>query len=247
MTIKIDIDYREKGLIECLRHFNDVSACIDVISLDVGDVRITHDDEVIAIIERKTSHDLVSSIKDGRYHEQKRRLLDHYNNNRVYYLVEINDCFHPHTSEMIRGAIVNTMVRDNIKVVMVQSLQNSALFIKDIVSRVIKNPQKYIDNQQISTKPNNVHTKKTYITQDMFLIDVLSHIPGISTNIARVIADYYEMDLPKLIETFDEAVVSELKLPSGRRVGAKIATQVRSYLFDGKGNTKATQATAMEQ
>jgi ERCC4-type nuclease len=248
MTIKIDIDYREKGLIECLRNFNDISACIEIISLDVGDVRITHDDEVIAIIERKTSHDLISSIKDGRYHEQKRRLLDNYNHNKVYYLVEINECFRPQTTEIIRGAIVNTMVRDNIKVIMVQSLQNSALFIKDIVSRVIKNPQKYIDNKYTSTKPNHVHTKKTYITKDVFLMDILSHIPGISTNIARVIAEYYDMDLPKMIDTFDETIISELKLPSGRRVGSKIAEQVKSFLFNGKQNINIEKntITAME-
>lgn len=232
MTIKLEIDYREKGLIECLRNFDDVSGYIDITSLDVGDVRITYDDVVIAIIERKTSQDLVSSIKDGRYREQKKRMLDNYSHNKIYYLVEISECFRLQTADLIRGAIVNTMVRDNIKVVLVQSVRNSAIFIKDIVSRVVKDPKKYTDNQESSIKPSNVHTKKTYITREHFLMDVLSHVPGVSTNIATTIGNHYEMNLPKMIETFDETIVSELKLPSGRRVGMKIATQIKSYLFN---------------
>jgi hypothetical protein len=59
--------------------------------MDVGDISISGPDGVEAVlIERKTIPDLLSSIKDGRYREQKLRLsaaTDHPNHN-IYYLVE---------------------------------------------------------------------------------------------------------------------------------------------------------------
>jgi len=233
MSLSVEIDYREKGLVEILRNFHDLETHIEVCNLDVGDIRILHDDLVVAIIERKTSQDLLSSIKDGRYKEQKARLVDNYALNKIYYLIEISECFRPQTVEAIRGAIINTLLRDDIKVVMVNNIHNTAYFIKDIVNRLQKFPKKYIGIANASVvKPSHVHTKKTCITPEHFLIDVLSHIPSVSTNIARVVAEHYDMNLEKMMKEYDEKIVAELKLvSSGRRVGPKIATRIKTYLY----------------
>ena len=44
-------------------------------NLDLGDYLFKYNGEVVAIIERKTIDDMANSIKDGRYREQKSRLL----------------------------------------------------------------------------------------------------------------------------------------------------------------------------
>jgi len=49
---------------------------MEVKNLDIGDI-IIYNGSYKLIIERKTINDLVSSIKDGRYREQKMRLLSY--------------------------------------------------------------------------------------------------------------------------------------------------------------------------
>ena len=70
---KLIIDYREKALINELKN-NGV--LFDIENLSVGDIIIKNENnEPIIMWERKTSCDLETSIKDGRYHEQKNRIL----------------------------------------------------------------------------------------------------------------------------------------------------------------------------
>ena len=42
------------------------------------------------IIERKTVEDLAASIKDGRYREQKARLLKHFSKNQILIMSYLN-------------------------------------------------------------------------------------------------------------------------------------------------------------
>ena len=79
--IKIIIDNREKQLYTNIKErdldiYKDKIE-INVEQLDIGDIHIYfsyNDNNYLYIYERKTSNDLISSIKDGRYKEQKLRL-----------------------------------------------------------------------------------------------------------------------------------------------------------------------------
>ena len=58
--------------------------------LNLGDIVITHNDKQVIVIERKTTNDLDCSIKDGRYREQKYRLLNLQKENvQVLYLIDV--------------------------------------------------------------------------------------------------------------------------------------------------------------
>ena len=57
-------------------------------NLDIGDYMFKYEDKIILVIERKSIQDLASSIKDGRYREQKSRLLNNYSKNNVLFLIE---------------------------------------------------------------------------------------------------------------------------------------------------------------
>jgi ERCC4-type nuclease len=75
--MKLIIDTRELQLLEKCSYYlgNDTYTQISQRTLDLGDVLIqTDSDKDIAIVERKTFQDLLSSIKDGRYEEQSHRL-----------------------------------------------------------------------------------------------------------------------------------------------------------------------------
>ncbi len=54
----------------------------------LGDIIFYYNDEIRYVIERKTICDLYSSIKDGRYKEQKARLFNNYAKNQIIYLLE---------------------------------------------------------------------------------------------------------------------------------------------------------------
>ena len=64
----------EKTLLE---EFNNRKITIITENLLVGDAHIRNEKgELVYIFERKAKSDLEASIKDGRYHEQKNRLIE---------------------------------------------------------------------------------------------------------------------------------------------------------------------------
>ena len=64
------LDNREKYIIKLIGN----APFVETQNLDVGDIHFLIDNELILVIERKTLKDLSSSIKDGRFREQKARL-----------------------------------------------------------------------------------------------------------------------------------------------------------------------------
>jgi ERCC4-type nuclease len=90
----IKIDTRECALLQQITNqisFVPVFKLIEVKSetLPIGDIIINDGKEDKLIIERKSTNDLLASIKDGRYEEQSYRLngLNHHNHN-IIYLIE---------------------------------------------------------------------------------------------------------------------------------------------------------------
>jgi len=67
------IDTREKHLIEILKK-RYTKLVFSVQQLDIGDIHVLYKGILVVVIERKTIADLIASIKDGRYREQKLRL-----------------------------------------------------------------------------------------------------------------------------------------------------------------------------
>ena len=78
------IDNRETKIIEYFK--KNPSDCIEYSQLDLGDFMFKYNGVVILIIERKTIEDMASSIKDGRYREQKSRLVSNYSKNQILYI-----------------------------------------------------------------------------------------------------------------------------------------------------------------
>ena len=86
MSVKLVLDVRENELIKRFKLLK-----IDYITeqLDLGDIKVLLDDEIVSIIERKTINDLSASIKDGRYKEQKLRLLNtDIDRTKIVYVIE---------------------------------------------------------------------------------------------------------------------------------------------------------------
>jgi ERCC4-type nuclease len=83
------LDCRERKLIKYLEA-NEISHSVEALTL--GDICIKNSEgQMVALFERKTIQDLLSSISDGRYEEQSFRLLEcGLPKNRIFYIIEGN-------------------------------------------------------------------------------------------------------------------------------------------------------------
>ena len=141
------IDIREGKLIDLIKSKSTDTFKIpyELKSLQIGDIVIsspTHPDKTL-IIERKCMTDMLASIKDGRYKEQKVRLLAEVVNNpntKICYLIEGNmqDLRFPNEKTVFYGSIVSSIFRDGIPLIRTGNLNETLDIIIRIHERMSK-------------------------------------------------------------------------------------------------------------
>lgn len=257
------VDSREGKLKEYFDSINEeitkLGINITYQNLNLGDIILKCND-IELIIERKTIYDLFSSIQDGRYKEQKYRLLKNYNLSQIVYLIE--DVANASKVKYLRnfssvtyGSIVNTIFRDNIKVVRSFSLKESATYILNILKKMNKNPEFFtsLKNQnQNSQETQDTQVSHDYVdnyklkkssemTPQNCSIIQLSVIPGMSVSMAKIILNQYG-SLLKLVEAYQliEDVDSkknmlaniqfDIKNNKKRKLGKVLSERVYKYL-----------------
>ena len=199
MTIELVIDNRERHLIEALGECK-----MTVETLDIGDILFREGEEVILIIERKTIADLKASICDGRAREQKARLLHSsgIHVSRIMYLIEGNldkplksNCQGLPVSTLL-GSLINTQLRDGIKVYKTASLKESSAYICKLLDKLQKDGDKYFKQEakcmtagQYSATLSKV--KKANMTKEVWFLQQLSLIPGVTETTAEPIVAKY--------------------------------------------------------
>jgi ERCC4-type nuclease len=194
--VRVVIDTRESRLYEVLQTSLPPEA-LSVEPLEIGDIQIQHDQFRI-VVERKTEKDLAASIKDGRYREQKARLLASNVAHHNMYIIEnpnLIEC-HACSQSTYWGALVYTMLRDGIHVIVVRNLHDTAEWITQLYAKCATHPEKvggasqsnessYIEHVKIkSRKIENVDRATCYLLQ-------WGQVPGISMKIAQEIAQRY--------------------------------------------------------
>ena len=153
----IIIDNRENKLIELIKNTSSFTIPYEIKKLDIGDIIITsskHPDKSL-IIERKCITDMISSIKDGRYKEQKIRLQAEGSNSNtiICYLLEglVNDLRKPNDKILLYGSIISSIFRDTIPIIRTTSLQETLEIIIRLYERMNKNI-----NDFFTLKNNNI-------------------------------------------------------------------------------------------
>jgi len=242
MIISIIIDNREtkiyKELIDRdLDKYKD-NINIQKEQLDLGDIHIKFND-FIYIYERKTVKDLLSSIKDGRYKEQKTRLLSlnksEYN---INYIIE-NDSITSNkdftNQKVLTSVYINSIYRDKINVFFTANVSDTVSFLLLLVSKMIDKPENFINNKDDDNKDNDNNyidvckikaKKNANIDKETCYLLQLSQIPSISKEIAKKIKDIYP-SLTTLIKALDD-----LKDDKNKQIG--LLTKI-----NGIGNKKA--------
>lgn len=244
--IELVIDNREHRLIEALN-----GVCpVQVETLDIGDILFREESETVLIIERKTVADLKASICDGRAREQKARLLNcGIPIDKIMYLIE-GDMDKPLTTRVsgipvstLLGSLINTQLRDGLKVYKTASLQETASYVQKLLDKLNKDGDKYFRRSEgISASKYSAtlsKKKKANMTPEVWFISQLSLIPGITEKVAAKIVEVYPtvkvlvLEYERTPEHLRNKLLADitfsLKTGKTRRVGDKISTRVCEY------------------
>ena len=258
--VELILDVREHYLIEKLQKS---SIKFSQEQLPVGDILFRNhpDGETLLVIERKTVNDLKASICDGRAREQKLRLIgSDIPVEKIIYLIEgnldksLDDKISGLPVSTLLGSLINTQLRDNIKVYKTLSLEESANYIIKLLNKLTKDRDLYFQgNSQISKgeyASSLKKTKKANMTPEVWFICQLTQIPQITEKIAEIIVEKYK-NLVSLMRDYEKTpdhlrvkLLSDLTyiLSSGksRRIGDKISQRVYEFLYGIKNSPTGT-------
>ena len=236
--VKVIIDSRENKLKEILSDEPD----FEFQNLDIGDIVFKKDNEVILVVERKTQSDLYSSIRDGRYKEQKLRLISSYSLNQILYLIEESKNKFKINESIVKGAIINMTFRDGIKILFSNNLVETSEYIRLLKKKIEKNPEFFIkpkveiENQQTSYLETVKVAKKDNMNPKLCNIIQLSQIPGVSKQTAEVIIEKYG-SLSNLVTEYNKLekekaiiLLRDIKL-TNRKIGPVLSKRIYEYLF----------------
>ena len=103
------------------------------------------DNNLIYIIERKSISDLLSSLNDGRYREQKMRVLSNIKTNPEYfnttYLYLLEGKIQDLTRDLKKkyyGTLISLQLRDKITIFKTDSVSESIEFLIRLLTRLVK-------------------------------------------------------------------------------------------------------------
>lgn len=236
MQVSIIIDNREtklyKYLIERDLDIYKDKIFIEKSQLDIGDIHINFNNNTY-IYERKTVNDLISSVKDGRYKEQKHRLLAS-NVASINYIIEgdnITSNKNFANQKLLTSIYFNSIYRDKINIFFSLNTEDTCTFILLLAIKIIDKPDNFImnsnNNQEDYIDICKIKTKKcSNIDKDTCYLLQLSQIPTISKEIAKKIKEVY----PTLLN-----LIQSLQSKSDIKEKIKLLTSI-----DGIGNKKAT-------
>jgi ERCC4-type nuclease len=221
--ILITIDARETAIYNDIidRDLDNYKERVQINSenLLLGDIHITYEN-ITHIFERKTLQDLQASILDGRYKEQKARLLSTTPQKYITYIIEGDNILSPNSysknKSMIQSAYLHTLFRDNIRILYTKNIEETTTLILLISTKILDRPEKFLYEEYTADKCytdfvklkkkkiDNIDTKSCFIMQ-------MSQIPMISNIIAKNIYSKYT-SMSNLVKSLDVFETTELKV-----------------------------------
>jgi ERCC4-type nuclease len=230
----IKIDLREHDLISLCKE-NGIP--IETEALEIGDILLKTETDAL-IIERKTLADLAASIKDGRFREQKQRLLSAYPPHRITYIIEGGSFKKMSNTKLLFGiqtsallsSILSLMYRDGFHVIQTSTTLDTMYLIKELMTRMENHPDKIkpSDTTEEYVHSIKVKTKKSEnLTPEVVYLLQLGQLPGFSTSIATDIAKVYP-SMSLLLNAIQTGGIKLLKDIPG--IGPKKAEILVTYL-----------------
>jgi ERCC4-type nuclease len=214
------IDYREHELLASIKSITPTSK-----NLQVGDINIGNK----LIIERKTIADFEASFMDGRYRDQRTRLLVYCQEigAQALYIFE-GDITKPKRLQpsALNKLLLRLSIHYKIPIFQSKNVQHTAQLIEDWYSQWLTDPNSFQVHQDEICLADTIHVSKKTNAADpkQFLIGCLCQVSGVSTKIAETILSTYP-SLSKILAASQEELAN-LKQPSGRKIGPAVAERI---------------------
>lgn len=185
----LKVDQRESKCKELLENCE-----IKLELLEFADFQILNNDKILYLFERKTITDLLASIKDGRYKNQKANITANFKPFQYYYIIEGNVKYNSNPSnqndKVVLSAVINTMIRDKMGIFFTKSEQETAELIKCIYTRIKNKPDEYTCEPQICESVITTGSKKKKNVSEVWKYQ-LCQIPDISEKTADAVIEKY--------------------------------------------------------
>jgi ERCC4-type nuclease len=191
-TMKWVIDCREHDLIQLLQMITtEPSLDFKVAQLELGDITCSdEEDNTILIFERKTTADLLASIKDGRYREQSHRLL-HASGlapHQIMYIIEGSTRHSESQNQQITSAMVSLNVCKGCSIMRTNSLADTVNLLVTVQKKITQ--YGVVSSLGQPTEEPAAYaevvkkTKKNNLTTENISVVMLSQLPGVSAVMA---------------------------------------------------------------
>lgn len=222
------VDSRERQLIPLF------PTTIQIQTLSVGDFQFQDPSGATKlIIERKTIKDLEASVLDGRYREQKGRLLAACEEQQAQPLYLIEGSYMGTTGRIQAPALMKLVARlqfkHGIAVLHTASLSESAILVQALHEYFLEDPANFRRDMTPLRPTEGIHVVKKTNAEDpkQFLVACLMQCPGVSSRIAEALIIPYP-SFQALIAA-PEAEIASLLLANGRKIGPAIAKRLKGF------------------
>jgi len=241
--MRLIIDTRETGSVA--KELDVLCTSYTIEPLHVGDFAIKDDEDAfIAVWERKSCADLAASINDGRYAEQKGRLLALECRWKGYLL----EGYYPDagirfptkggkTSVVPRSTIdsvkLGLMLRDGFTLYELADSKHTAIFLTKMMAKLPEYLQGSSSNTYEESLIKSISTvRKENMTPEVCYIAQLCQIPGVSHGIAQAIHTVYP-DMRTLLNLDKLTHLQDIPVSSSRRLGKVLAQRIYDYMGIG--------------
>jgi ERCC4-type nuclease len=226
----VDTNSAEDEIFETCRSVLGEGVCLRK-RLDIGDFQVEGKDFKI-VIERKTWGDLTSSFADGRYNEQKERILASSDHEPCYIVegpLQHFDKNAPHYRSSC--ACIKMSLRDKVHVIHSASKADTASIVCYIFKNVLENGfekrSSLVSHSSTAFKRKRDNLDSNY----SLMVEMIAVIPGVSMNKAKAIVDQFPN--PKALMAASEREISEIQI-GGRKMGPSISRRIVSLFSSGE-------------
>lgn len=241
----ICIDYRENELLGYFQprqqetpFIKSSKYCPCVQNLQVGDIIIGTDAsgnplQGSLVVERKTIQDFEASFLDGRYRDQRARLLIYCKEKQtnVAYILEGEPDKHSRLpGNTLKKLITRLQFHYKIPIFQTRNCKDTTDLLVSWIEQWKENPQSFGIRTEEITLAENIHVSKKSNSHDpkIFIIASLSNCQGISVKMAEQIAEKWTSWNELLSASVDDII--NLKMENGRRIGPAVGSRLYTIL-----------------
>lgn len=237
--ILIQVDSRERDLYDCLKTQTDYP--VTSLALEIGDIMIINSEKPLLIIERKTLADLASSNRDGRYREQRARLLSMRGQGiPICYMLEYGNGWNSELNRVFTGNVTENLLftivtrlqlHYGVPVLTSKDTHGTGVQILHFCKMLKEKPGLFMPNSGIvadATAAAAVYTEALSAQKSAnrclkhVAANMLSAIPGIGGKLSEGILDLCEGTLESVVKKSKEELAL---LKVGKRAVGKVAAE----------------------